>query len=52
MASSTSKNISMTKYADDVTYSIPIGPNVNDHASREVKKYSLGSEEFNETQFE
>ena len=27
----------MTKYADGVTCSIPVGPNVNDHTSREVK---------------
>ena len=42
----------MTKYADGVTCSIPVGPNVNDYTSREVKNYSLGSEEFTETQFE
>lgn len=27
----------MTKYADDVTCSIPVGPNVDDYASREVE---------------
>ena len=33
----TSKNILMTKYADDVTCSIPVGPNVDDYASRKVE---------------
>ena len=48
----TSKNILMTKYAVDVTCSIPVGPNVDDYASRKVENIkSLGSEEFNETQF-
>ena len=27
----------MTKYADDVTCGIPVGPNVDDYASREVE---------------
>ena len=33
----TSKNILMTKYADDVTCSIPVWPNVDDYASSEVE---------------
>ena len=28
----------MTKYADDITCSIPVGPNVNDSASEELEK--------------
>ena len=32
-----SKNILMTTYADDVTCSITVGPNVDDYASREVE---------------
>ena len=34
--SPTSQNILMNKYADDITCGIPVGPNVNDYASREV----------------
>ena len=35
----TSQNTLMTKYADDITCSIPVGPNVNDSASDEVENF-------------
>ena len=35
--SPTSQHTIMTKYADDITGSIPAGPNVNDNASEEVE---------------
>ena len=35
--SPTSQITLMTKYADDITFSIPVGPNVNDIASEEVE---------------
>ena len=48
--SPTSQNTLMTKYADDITCSIPVGLNVNDSASDEVENFeSLGREEFDET---
>ena len=37
--SPTSQNTLMTKYADDITCSIPVGPNVNDSASDEVENF-------------
>ena len=39
--SPTSQNTLMTKYADDITCSIPVGPNVNDSASEEVEKIKV-----------
>ena len=35
----------MTKYADDITCSIPVGPNVNDSASEEVENIKVWLEE-------
>ena len=35
--SPTSQNTLLTKYADDITCSIPVGPNINDNASEEVE---------------
>ena len=35
--SPTSQNTLMTKYAHDITCSIPVGPNVNDSASEEAE---------------
>ena len=35
----------MTKYADDITCSIPVGPNVNDNASEEVENIKVWAEE-------
>ena len=37
--------IIMTKYADDITRSIPTGPNVNDSASDEVENFKVWVEE-------
>ena len=39
--SPTYQNTLMTKYADDITCSIPVGPNVNDSASEEVEKIKV-----------
>ena len=39
-----SQNTSMTKYADDITCSIPVGPNVNDSASEEVENIKVWAE--------
>ena len=39
--SPTSQNTLMTKYADDITCSIPTGPNVNDSASDEVENFKV-----------
>ena len=39
--SPTSQNTLMTKYADDITCSIPVRPNVNDSASEEVENLNL-----------
>ena len=41
----TSQNTLMTKYADDITCSILIGPNVNDRASEEVENIKVWPEE-------
>ena len=41
----TSQNTLMTKYADDITCSIPVGPNVNDNASEEVENIKVWAEE-------
>jgi len=35
----------MTKYADDITCSIPVGPNVNDTTAEEVEKIKVWAEE-------
>ena len=35
----------MTKYADDITCSIPVEPNVNDSASEEVENIKVTAEE-------
>ena len=35
----------MTKYTDDITCSIPVGPNVNDSASEEVENIKVWAEE-------
>ena len=43
--SPTSQNTLMTKYADDITCSIPVGPNVNDSASEEVENIKVWAEE-------
>ena len=37
----TSQKTLMTKYADDITCSIPVGPNVNDSASEEVENIKV-----------
>ena len=34
----------MTKYADDITCSIPVGPSVNDYASEEVENIKVWAE--------
>ena len=34
----------MTKYTDDITCSIPVGPNVNDSASEEVENIKVQAE--------
>ena len=39
--SPTSQNTLMTKYADDITCSIPVGPNVNDSASEEAENIKV-----------
>ena len=36
-----SQNTLMTKYADGITCSTPVGPNVNDNASEEVENIKL-----------
>ena len=41
----TSQNTLMTKYADDITCSIPAGPDVNDCASEEVENIKAWAEE-------
>ena len=41
----TSQNTLMTKYADDITCSIPVGPYVNDRASEEVENTTAWAEE-------
>ena len=41
----TSQNTLMTKYVDDVTCSIPVGPNVSDSASEEVENIKVWAEE-------
>ena len=43
--SPTSQHTLMTKYADDITGSIPAGPNVNDNASEEVENVKDWAEE-------
>ena len=43
--SPTSQNTLMTKYADDITCSIPVGPYVNDSASEEVENIKVWAEE-------
>ena len=43
--SPTSQNTLMTKYADDITCSIPVGPNVNDSASEEAENIKVYAEE-------
>ena len=43
--SPTSQNTLMTKKADDITCSIPVGPNVNDSASEEVENIKVWAEE-------
>ena len=35
----------MTKYADDITCSIPVEPNVNESASEEVQNIKVWAEE-------
>ena len=42
--SSTSQNTLITKYADDITCSIPVGPNVKDSASEEVENVKVWAE--------
>ena len=39
--SPTSQNILMTKYADDITCSIPVGTNVNNYAYWEVENIKV-----------
>ena len=39
------QNTLMTKYTDDITCSIPVGPNVNDSASEEVEIIKVWAEE-------
>ena len=39
--SPTSRNILMTKCADDITCSIPVGSNVNDYVSREAENIKV-----------
>ena len=39
--SSTSQNTLITKYADDITCSIPVGSNVKDSASEEVENVKV-----------
>ena len=41
----TSQNTLMTKYADDITCSIPVGPDVNDCAFEEVENIKVWAEE-------
>ena len=41
----TSQNTLMTKYADDITCSILVGPDVNDRASEEVENVEAWAEE-------
>ena len=41
----TSQNTLVFKYADDITFSIPVGPNVNDSASEEVENVKVWAEE-------
>ena len=41
----TTQNTLMTKYADDITCSIPVGPYVNDRASEEVENIKAWAEE-------
>ena len=41
----TSQNTLMTKYADDITCSIPVGPDVNDCASEEVENIKAWAED-------
>ena len=41
----TSQNTLMTKYADDIKCSIPVGPDVNDRASEEVENSKAWAEE-------
>ena len=43
--SPTPQNTLMTKYTDDITCSIPVGPNVNDSASEEVENIKVWAEE-------
>ena len=43
--SPTSQNTLMTKYTDDITCSIPVVPNVNDSASKEVENIKVWAEE-------
>ena len=43
--SPTPQNTLMTKYTDDITCSIPVGPNVNDSASEEVEIIKVWAEE-------
>ena len=43
--SPTSQNTLMTKYADEITCSIPVGPNGNDSASEEVENIKVWAEE-------
>ena len=43
--SPTSQNTLMTKYADDITYNIPTGPNVNDTTSEKVGNIKVWAEE-------
>ena len=43
--SPTSQNTLMTKYTDDITCSIPVGPNVNDSGSEEVENIKVWAEE-------
>ena len=43
--SPTSQKTLMTKYADDITCSIPVGLNVNDSASEEVENIKVWAEE-------
>ena len=43
--SATSQGTFMTKYADDITCSIPVGPSVSDSASEEVENIKVWAEE-------
>ena len=43
--SPTSQNTLKTKYADDITCSILVGPNVNDTTSEEVENIKVWAEE-------